>query len=111
MGEGSGVRAAKIEEGLEHSRSALQPLAFSLQPLFRAFGSDWAQLGAGKCGRDNLPFRDPLNPERRFIPLRLDDASISGGTAQWPSSFARGSGSWQSAKIYQAPRTVVQFRP
>ena len=29
MGEGAGVRAAKIEAGLEHSRSALQPLAFS----------------------------------------------------------------------------------
>jgi hypothetical protein len=22
----------------------------------------------------NLPFRDPVNQERRFIPLRLDDA-------------------------------------
>jgi hypothetical protein len=39
----------------------------------QAFGSDWAQLEAGTCGRGNLPFRDPLNQERRFIPLRLDD--------------------------------------
>ena len=32
-------------------------------------GSDWAQLEAG-----TLRFRDPLNKDRRFIPLRLDDA-------------------------------------
>ena len=52
-----------------------------------AFGSDAAQLAcpavatrrrrkAGTCGRGNLPFRDPLNKERRFIPLRLDDVQI-----------------------------------
>ena len=42
------------------------------------FGSDWAQWEAGTGGRGNLPFRDPLNQERRFIPLRLDDAPIKG---------------------------------
>ena len=46
-----------------------------------------------------------------FILLPSPDAPIRGGTAQWPSSFARGSGSWQSAKVYQTPGTVVQFRP
>ena len=40
------------------------------------FGSDWAQLESGTFGRGNLPFRDPLNKERRFLPLRLDDARI-----------------------------------
>jgi hypothetical protein len=35
----------------------------------QAFGSDWAQLEAG-----TFRFRDPLNRERRFIPLRLEDA-------------------------------------
>jgi len=44
---------AKIEEGLEHSPLGFQPSAFSLQPLPGA----------------------PLNQERRFIPLRLDDES------------------------------------
>ena len=34
-----------------------------------AFGSDWAQLEAG-----TFRFRDPLNKQRRFIPLPLDDA-------------------------------------
>jgi len=41
--------------------SKLQPPAFSLQPFFRA----------------------PLNKERRFIPLRLDDAPIKGSLAQF----------------------------
>jgi hypothetical protein len=67
---------AKIEEGLEHSRVLV--LCMSAH----AFGSDWAQLEAGTCGRGNLPFRDPLNQERRFIPLRLDDAPIKGSLAQ-----------------------------
>ena len=62
VGEGSGVRAAKIEEGLEHSRVLV--LCISAH----AFGSDWAQLEAG-----TFRFRDPLNKERRFLPLRLDD--------------------------------------
>ena len=69
---------AKIEEGLERSRVLV--LCMSAQ----AFGSDWAQLEAGTCGRGNLPFRDPLNQERRFIPLRLDDAPIKGSLAQFP---------------------------
>ncbi len=56
---------AKIEEGLEHSRVLV--LCMSAQ----AFGSDWAQLEAG-----TFRFRDPLNRERRFIPLRLDDALL-----------------------------------
>jgi hypothetical protein len=41
----------------------------------QAFGSDWAQLEAGTCGRDNLPFRNLLNQERRFMPLRFDSGS------------------------------------
>lgn len=52
---------AKIEEGLEHSRVLV--LCMSANTV----GSDWAHLEAGTCGRGNLPFRDPLNRERRFI--------------------------------------------
>jgi hypothetical protein len=59
---------AKIEDGLERSR--LLVLCMSAQ----AFGSDWAQLESGTSKRrGNLPFRNPLNKERRFLPLRLDD--------------------------------------
>src|SRR6267143_4026095 len=43
-----------------------------------AFGSDWAQLESG-----TFRFRDPLNKERRFIPLRLDHAPIKGSLAQF----------------------------
>jgi hypothetical protein len=68
---------AKIEAGLEHSRVLV------LCTSANAFGSDWSQLEAGTCGRGNLPFRDPLNKERRFIPLRLDDAPIKGSLAQF----------------------------
>jgi hypothetical protein len=75
-GEGRGAKGdsipAKIKDGLEHSRVLV--LCMSAQ----AFGSDWAQLEAG-----TFRFRDPLNQERRFIPLRLDDAL---GKAVWAIS-------------------------
>ena len=47
-----------------------QPSTFNSQP---SPGSDWAQLESG-----TFRFRDPLNKERRFIPLRLDDVSVKG---------------------------------
>jgi len=61
---------AKIEEGLEASRVLV--LCMSAQ----AFGSDWARLESY-----TFRFRDPLNKERRFIPLRLDAAPIKGSLA------------------------------
>jgi small GTP-binding protein len=63
---------AKIEEGLEHSRVLVLCMSAN------AFGSDWAQLEAG-----TFRFRDPLSKERRFVPLRLDDAPIKGSLAQF----------------------------
>jgi tetratricopeptide (TPR) repeat protein len=62
----------RIEEGLQHSRVLV--LCMSAD----AFGSDWTQLEAG-----TFRFRDPLNKERRFVPLRLDDAPIMGSLAQF----------------------------
>ena len=67
------TREEMIEAGLEHSRVLV--LCMSAH----AFGSDWAQLEAG-----TFRFRDPLNQERRFIPLRLDDAPIKGSLAPSP---------------------------
>jgi len=66
-GRGAESIPAKIEEGLEHSRVLVLCMSAN------AFGSDPGAPGfeAGTCGRSNLPFRDPLNKERRFIPLRL----------------------------------------
>ncbi len=51
-----------------------------------AFGSDpdWSGLEAG-----TFRFRDPLNQERRFIPLRLDDAPIKGSPTKFHSGSAR----------------------
>ena len=63
---------ARIEEGLEHSRVLVLCMSAN------AFGSDWAQLESG-----TFRFRDPLNKDRRFLPLRLDDAPIKGSLAQF----------------------------
>ena len=60
--------------GMRNAECGLAPPGLSAQ----AFGSDWAQLEAG-----TFRFRDPLNRERRFIPLRLDDAPIKGSLAQF----------------------------
>jgi hypothetical protein len=63
---------AKIEDGLERSRVLVLFMSAN------AFGSEWAQLEAG-----TFRFRDPLNKERRFVPLRLDNAPIRGSLAQF----------------------------
>ena len=57
---------AKIEEGLERSRVLVLCMSAN------AFGSDWAQLESG-----TFRFRDPLNKERRFLPLRLDEKTCA----------------------------------
>ncbi|MCY2990150.1 MAG: TIR domain-containing protein [Planctomycetota bacterium] len=89
---------AKIEAGLEHSRVLV--LCMSAQ----AFGSDWAQLEAG-----TFRFRDPLNKERRFIPLRLDDAPIKGSLAQFLYINWRPADREQEyAKLLEACRPVAE---
>ena len=65
-------KTAKIEEGLERSRVLVLCMSAN------AFGSDWAQWESG-----TFRLRDPLNKERRFLPLRLDDAPIKGSLAQF----------------------------
>lgn len=63
---------AKIEEGLERSRVLVLCMSE------HALRSDWARLESY-----TFRFRDPLNIERRFIPLRLDDAPIKGLLTQF----------------------------
>lgn len=63
---------SKIEEGLEHSRVLVLCMSAN------AFGSDWSQLES-----HTFRFKDPLNRDRRFIPLRLDEAPIKGALAQF----------------------------
>ena len=60
----------KIEEGLEQSRVLVLCMSAN------AFGSEWAQLESY-----TFRFRDPLNKQRRFIPLRLDEAPLPGSLA------------------------------
>ena len=62
----------KIEDGLENSRVLL--LFMSAE----AFSSDWSQLES-----HTYRYRDPLNKERRFIPIRLDDSDIRGSLNQF----------------------------
>jgi WD40 repeat protein len=86
---------AKIEDGLERSRVLV--LCMSAH----AFGSDWAQLEAG-----TFRFRDPMNKERRFIPLRLDDAPIKGSLVQFLSI------NWHpESRKQEYPRLLDACRP
>jgi small GTP-binding protein len=63
---------SKIEEGLEHSHILILCMSAN------AFGSDWATLES-----QAFRFRDPLNKDRRFIPLRLDETEPKGSLAQF----------------------------
>jgi WD40 repeat protein len=63
---------AKIEEGLEYSRVLVLCMSAN------SFGSDWATLES-----QTFRFRDPLNKDRRFIPLRLDDTVRKGSLGQF----------------------------
>ncbi len=63
---------AKTEQGLERSRVLVLCMSAN------AFGSDRAQLEAA-----TFRFRELLNKERRFIPLRLGEAPIKGSLAQF----------------------------
>ena len=91
--ESSQSKTAKIEEGLERSRVLACPAeaAASRRMLCmaaNALGSDWTQLvrpaeaSSRRRKSGTFRFRDPLNKERRFLPLRLDDAPIKGSLAQ-----------------------------
>jgi len=89
---------AKIEEGLEQSRVLV--LCMSV----KAFGSEWAQLEAG-----TFRFRDPLNKDRRFIPLRLDEAPIKGSLAQFLYiNWRSGDREQEYAKLLEACRPPAQ---
>ncbi len=63
---------SKIEEGLESSRV----LVFCMSA--KAFSSDWAALES-----QTFRFRDPLNKQRRFVPVRFDAAEIKGSLRQF----------------------------
>jgi hypothetical protein len=66
--------STSLEEGLERSRVLVLCMSAN------AFGEEWGQLEAG-----TFRFRDPRDNERRFIPLRLDDAPIKDSVSQFLS--------------------------
>ena len=88
-------KTAKIEEGLERSRVLVLCMSAN------AFGSDWAQLESG-----TFRFRDPLNKERRFLPLRLDDAPIKGSLAQFQDCSAEKNGGRFTSLALRAARSI-----
>ncbi|WP_261891276.1 TIR domain-containing protein [Acaryochloris marina] len=57
---------AKIAEGLEQSHTLVLCMSQN------AFGSDWVTLE-----HQTILFRDPINKERRFIPILLDEEPIN----------------------------------
>jgi hypothetical protein len=63
---------AKIEDGLD--RSHVLVLCMSAN----AFAADWTALES-----QTFRFRDPLNKDRRFIPVRLDDTEPKGSLIQF----------------------------
>ena len=60
-----------------------------------AFGSDWAALEAGM-----FRFRDPLNQDRRFVPLRLDDAPIARVLGAIPLHYCRMTSARRGMRFY-----------
>jgi hypothetical protein len=62
----------KIDEGLNTSRR----LVFFMSA--NAFGSDWTKLESSA-----YRFRDPLNKDLAFLPVRLDETPIEGTLAQF----------------------------
>ncbi len=63
---------SKVEAGLQQSRVLVLCMSE------HAVASDWATLES-----QTFRFRDPLNKQRRFIPLRLDDTEPQGSLAQF----------------------------
>jgi len=84
---------AAIEGGLDRSRVLVLCMSAN------ASGADWARLEAG-----TFRFRDPLNKERRFIPLRLDDAPVKESLAQISTSIG---GRKRARRVRASPRSVL----
>lgn len=91
---------SKIESGLENS--SVLVLCMSEHAL----GSDWPRLESW-----TFRFRDPLNHNRRFIPLRLDDATPTGSLAQFLYVDWRDRTENEFAKLLQACQTTVSSPP
>ena len=90
----------KIEEGLEQSRTLVLVMSKN------AFASEWVTLE-----RHTALFRDPTNQQRRFIPLRLDEAEITETLKQFSYVDWRDRSSEQYAKLLAACLPPVVATP
>jgi small GTP-binding protein len=88
-------RARKVQQGLQQSRTLVLVMSAN------AFGPDWEVLE-----RQTALFRDPASPERRFVPLRLDDAAISQALKQFESVDWRQRSEEQYARLRTAGRAA-----
>jgi len=94
------VRQDKIREGLEASRVLVLCMSE------RALGFERSTLE-----RQTFPFRDPTNRERRFIPLRLDDATPRGSLAQFLAIDWRERSDAELEKLVRACRPESEATP
>jgi TIR domain/WD domain, G-beta repeat len=91
----------KIEQGLKQSRTLILIMSQN------AYASEWVTLE-----RHTVLFRDPTNAERRFIPLRLDDAEITDTLKQFAYVDWRQKAPDQYARLLTACRpTSAETRP
>ena len=86
----------KIESGLEQSRNLVLVMSAN------AFASDWATLES-----PTTRFRDPTNTQRRFIPLRLDDAEINDSLKQFAYIDWRSKSEEEYARLLSACRATL----
>jgi TIR domain-containing protein len=86
----------KVEQGLERSRTLVLVMSAS------SFASEWATLE-----RHTAMFRDPTNAQRRFIPLRLDDAEIKDTLKQFAYVDWRERTHAEYAKLLESCRPPV----
>jgi len=86
----------RVEDGLEASRVLVLVMSQ------HAFASDWTTLESG-----TFRFRDPTNKERRFIPLRLDDAEIKDALKQFAYVDWRKKADEQYARLLTSCRLAM----
>ena len=92
---------ARVEDGLEHSRVLVLCMSAN------AFDADWVQMESGA-----YRYKDPLNKQRRFVPVRLDEAPIPNSLAQFRYidwRFSNRATEYKSLKEACTPPTAERF--
>jgi tetratricopeptide (TPR) repeat protein len=90
---------SKIDEGQEHSRVLVICMSANY------FSAEWGTYEQG-----TFRFRDPQNKERRFIPVRLDDATIPDSLKQYLFVDWRNKSDLEYQKLLAACRPAPRGR-